>query len=396
MPTIADIMGCFESLGDNCELGIAQRFVGLEPLGLFRLSFCKLPSLLRALANDFADIDGPEPLELLIEPDREYLGRVRGYDFKYHTEKFVGQVAPEALLAQQVTVVRFLARKLRDDMSAAEKIFVRKGQDSQNLEDIEALYAALRRRGPITLLWMVREDREHRTGTVEVLRDGLLKAYIDRFASTGAVHTLSAAWYDVCRNAYALWRGACVPGSVIAHTGAAVASNLVRRSATFEGFGWRAAAVAACTPDTTVPPLCPDVRVLRHRLRETTGPVNQNVHFHYVPEGLLSEELYVGSIHVWLPRQLPFTVVAAVFEGFATVRMHEAELAKRGQWQRVWVAARIPAGACVANLALKLLAPKGSWIASTAWQLERGSMPSRYVPSDARPLATSPLTSAAG
>ena len=387
MPTITEILNSFESLGDNCELGIAQRFVGLEPLGLFRLNFATLPALLRALDSDFADMDAPEHLELLVEPDREYCVHVRTYGFKYHTEQFVGQVTPEALLAQQVIATRFLIRKLREDIAAAEKIFVRKGDDSQRQQDIEALHRALRRRGPATLLWVVREDRDHRTGTVEVLNDGLLKGYIDRFASTGDVHSLSGAWYDLCRNAYAAWRADCLPGTVISPGGRRAISNLVLRSDTFAGPGWRAAAVAASGISGDVPPLHPGSQVCVHQLREANGPANLNVHYHYVPQGLIGRELYVGSIHVWLPEDFAGTVVAAMFEGFATVRSQPADPARRGQWQRIWVAARIPDGQAAANLALTLIGPQGCRIYTTAWQLERGGTPGPYVSGTARSLA---------
>ena len=33
---IPRLLGFFEGLGDNCDLGVVQRAVGIEPFGLFR------------------------------------------------------------------------------------------------------------------------------------------------------------------------------------------------------------------------------------------------------------------------------------------------------------------------------------------------------------------------
>jgi hypothetical protein len=379
MPTAAEILGGFESLGDNCELGIAQRFAGIEPLGLFRLNFATLPALLRALDSDFAGIDGPGDLELMVEPDREYRVRVRGYDFMYHTERYVGQVAPDVLLAQQVVAVRFLVRKLRADLAAAEKIFVRKGEDSRREPDIEALHRALRRHGPATLLWVVPEDRERRRGTVEVLRDGLLRGFIDRFAPLDDVHSLSAAWYEVCRNARALWLGGCLPGSVLARDAAAVA-NLLPGSDSFAGPGWRAGVAATGTQSGEVPRLRPDAEVLAHTLHWDTSRDYQDVHFHYVPAGLIAGDIYTGSIHVWLPEGFAGTEVGVAFGGLAPIDARPADPRARGGWQRVSVAARISDAQASADLALRLRGPAGCRIFSTCWQLERGGIPGRYAP----------------
>ena len=45
----------FESIGDNCELGLVQRRAGAEPLGLLRFAGAPLRSFLRALAADLLD-----------------------------------------------------------------------------------------------------------------------------------------------------------------------------------------------------------------------------------------------------------------------------------------------------------------------------------------------------
>src|SRR6185312_11010618 len=49
----ADLVMRFESLGDNCELGLVQRRCGKEPLGLLRFANIMLPSLLRGVSTGF-------------------------------------------------------------------------------------------------------------------------------------------------------------------------------------------------------------------------------------------------------------------------------------------------------------------------------------------------------
>jgi hypothetical protein len=53
------------------------------------------------------------------------------------------------------------------------------------------------------------QDAKHPAGTVEMISDGLIKGYIDRFAPGENAHDLSIdCWIELCRNALALVRGA--------------------------------------------------------------------------------------------------------------------------------------------------------------------------------------------
>ena len=60
--TDKEILGHFESLGDNCEFGLVQRAAGVEQLGFFRFNFAEMPGLLKALDSAFADMDQPGSL----------------------------------------------------------------------------------------------------------------------------------------------------------------------------------------------------------------------------------------------------------------------------------------------------------------------------------------------
>ena len=57
------------------------------------------------------------------------------------------------------------------------------------------LYGALRAIGPATLLWVVLADSDHASGTVEVVKEGLLKGYMDHFAPLECANSFSTtAW----------------------------------------------------------------------------------------------------------------------------------------------------------------------------------------------------------
>src|SRR5689334_23292329 len=113
----------FESLGDNCELGLVQRRVGVEPLGLLRFAGAPLPHLLRALAARFEGI--ADPGQIRVQPENgEYMIKLAKYDFVYHADVKVGEADPEALQRQQIRTVGFLARKLVADLENSSKIMV--------------------------------------------------------------------------------------------------------------------------------------------------------------------------------------------------------------------------------------------------------------------------------
>ena len=91
----------FESIGDNCELGLVQRQAGAEPLGLLRFAGTPLRNLVRALHARFANIADPAHVRLNAE-NGEYMVKLTKYDFTYHAHVKVGEMEPTALHLQQV------------------------------------------------------------------------------------------------------------------------------------------------------------------------------------------------------------------------------------------------------------------------------------------------------
>jgi capsular polysaccharide biosynthesis protein len=213
-----ELMMEFESLGDNCEFGLVQRDAGAEPLGLFRFAGINAPvdvrleKLVAALDGELVGLGSPENVSVELagaEGRREFMAIESAYNLLYHTFLKEDEIEPEVLRKRESVRLQFLKRKLLEDLMNGEKIWVWKSNLNITLDRIERLVAALRRRGPNTLLWVVEADRDHAAGSVERVADGLLKGYVDKLAPYEAATDISAqGWLEVCQAAYNLLRPA--------------------------------------------------------------------------------------------------------------------------------------------------------------------------------------------
>jgi hypothetical protein len=196
----------FESLGQNCEFGLVQRQCGAEPLGLLRFSSTPLPKLLDALDARFVGMGEAESVGVELSSNgREYMISDRRFGFLYHAFVDAGAMSDEALHEREVRRVPFLARKLVEDLEAAEKIFVFKGMGAMDEEEVYPLALALRRYGKNTLLFVNLADGARRGGSVEARAPGFLVGYLDRFApGEDAADLELSQWVHVCRAAYRL------------------------------------------------------------------------------------------------------------------------------------------------------------------------------------------------
>jgi len=193
----------FESLGENCEFGLVQRRCGAEPLGLLRFASAPLPKLLAALRARFQGMGAPNNIVVELSSNgREYMVQDRAFGFNYHAWVALGEQTPQEIHAREVRRVPFLIRKLIEDLTAGEKIFVYHGMEPLTLAAARNLAAALRGYGPGTLLWVERADADHQAGSVERIEAGLLKGHIDRFAPGENAHDFSVeSWTQLCQAA---------------------------------------------------------------------------------------------------------------------------------------------------------------------------------------------------
>jgi hypothetical protein len=223
---LKDMLLAFESLGDNCEFGLVQRAGGAEPLGLLRFAAIyqpfeqKLERLVTALNRDFEGLGEPGTISFSLFGDpgkQEYFIDESVYSLRYHSGVFEGTVSESELERREVRRLAFLRRKLVEDLSTGEKIWVWKCSATTSVEQIAPLMNVLRRLGPNVLLWVVEATPQHEAGSVERLGPDLLRGYIERFAPyEDATNIAPDTWFGVCRSAYQIVRGdiARVTGNV--------------------------------------------------------------------------------------------------------------------------------------------------------------------------------------
>jgi hypothetical protein len=208
-----EIMARFQSLGDNCEFGLLQRWARVETLDLLRFAsfYGQLDNSLRltinAISDGFSGLGDPASVICELQgnaPPRQYMVKETRWRLLYHTDCDEHEIAPDVLHRQQVRVLQFKRRKLLEDLQEAHRVFVWKSNFPTSEPAVRGLVACLRRHGPNLLLWVVVADQDHSPGLVEYLGDGLLKGYVARFAPYGAADDIDVMpWYAMCRNAAA-------------------------------------------------------------------------------------------------------------------------------------------------------------------------------------------------
>ena len=208
--SLPELAASFESIGDNCEFGLVQRKCDTEPLGLLRFSGSLSHDVVRGIEQEFEGIGDPADITPKLEGNggrREFMIHERKYGLVYHTFVYEGDRTIDLMRQQESTRLKFLRRKFIEELDAGEKIFVFKRGTPVPESEILPLFMALNRRRSNTLLWVVPEEPDRPCGTVEVLMNGLLKGYIDRFAPADNAHDFSFdAWVRICVHSFLLNR----------------------------------------------------------------------------------------------------------------------------------------------------------------------------------------------
>jgi hypothetical protein len=194
----------FESLGDSCELGLVQRSVGAEPLGMFRFAGAPLRHLIRAMEARFEGI--ADPTQIRVQPENgEYMIKLTKYDFIYHAHVRIGEADPAMLHEQQTRTVRFLIDKLVADLGSAEKLMVFRQNEELSANDLLDFRSALSGYGPATLLWVQATRPGHPPGTVTLLDDRLMIGYVTRLARRDNAPDFDLrSWLTMLRTAHAI------------------------------------------------------------------------------------------------------------------------------------------------------------------------------------------------
>ena len=149
--TCRQLMLRFESIGDNCELGLVQRRFAAEPLGLLRWNTVSYEKLVAALAQGFEGMGEAANTEMAVAPNGEYFMRDRRWSLGMHTFLFAGQTDSDALYTKMCRRITYLRDKLVADLKMAEKIFVYRSPGIDE-ERLDALHRLLSGFGPVTLM----------------------------------------------------------------------------------------------------------------------------------------------------------------------------------------------------------------------------------------------------
>ena len=101
-----------------------------------------------------------------------------------------------------------LARKLRDELTGGEKLFVyRPATPGSGPAESPRLLEAMHRFGRPVLLWIEVTEDPRAVGTAEWTSAGLMTGYLDRFAPIEAAESAPFdAWVAVLGAAVGLWR----------------------------------------------------------------------------------------------------------------------------------------------------------------------------------------------
>lgn len=200
--TDRDLMMQFCSLGVNCEVGVAQRRAGAEPLDLFRWASIHMPRLLDMLGSRFDGIGNPDDIEIRGEANKAMVWHKR-YRFLWHA--FATVETAEEIHAREVKRMPFLANKLINDISEGNRIFVVKPGPQGALTEADgiACLEALDAYGGNPTLLVVNDGADD--VTLGEWAPRLLWGRIPLFAHPADVHgkTVGADWLRLCRMAIA-------------------------------------------------------------------------------------------------------------------------------------------------------------------------------------------------
>jgi hypothetical protein len=230
---VPDILRHFDSLGDNCAFGIAQRKAGCDVLGLLRFANAPLPALMRGIEDGFraADDKGRIALNWVPSDPGEFVLGIDEYGIHWHTDVFDASVDAASLFARQAVRLGYLRRKFYEGLAAGRKIMTVSRADPrkhpiplpqadelpyweekpENLRwaELLPLFLGLNERGRNTLLFLTHCERGRRPGTVELLAPGVMRGYTDSFVISADSNVRDhASWMRIAANAWLLEHGA--------------------------------------------------------------------------------------------------------------------------------------------------------------------------------------------
>ncbi len=360
------LMECFEGLGDGCEFGNAQRFCGIEPLGLLRFASVPYQSLMTMLESRFSGLPSDQgSLRLLPNGrDREWWIGIDQCGMYYHTGRRIGEIREETLKDYEIAKIKFLKRKMLEELEAPEVIFVRR-DPGRSLEEIRHAHRRLNQYGPQSLLWICRAPRPDMVGAIELLDAGLVRGFIGDTAPDAAPAPAAlAVWLTLLEKTLKILK----PPVAGAFEKMPQPPSLALMTPV-----WRQSDIAAMRPSSEVPALPVDRQIAKHTLAaDTDWGRGEAVCFGV--SGLVPDSLYTVSAWVWLPAGFAGSV-SLVFPGTPAIKDWPADAAKTGCWQRIVTTMRLPDGLDHHFPSLVVVGGKGIFLYSTGWRFDHGACP---------------------
>ena len=357
------LLQMFESLGENCDLGVVQRAVGLEPFGLFRFAACDAPCLAALLRARFHPLCEPEDLWLdEVGPRREFWVKSRHFSFESHTNRYAEHDDAAVVRAGEIEKFRYLKVHLLRELARGTKLFVFKGKS--DLATMRDVAAQLRTYGPNSLLWVAVSDDEHPVASVKRDSDALLLGFVSSFGTYDEDPILPVEeWVTVCAKAYRLWRNEEPPKVRV--------ENLISQAVRAQSCRWLSDTHAS-TRRLKEPSAIGGV-VFEHRLRS-----DEPAYVYRVQLPIPSGGNYAFSAWVKVPEEFNAWQVCLRLAGFSSTTTWMADPKTHTRWQRVWVCASLPNHARTIVCDLVAAGTAGGVFHSADWCLERGARPSGY------------------
>jgi len=198
----ASLLGRFEMLAGNCDLGLAMRDLGVERLSLLRFAAATSEVAIRGLESDFQGLGENLSAEIANNLIKEWMVR-DSFGLRFHTDQSSTVMSEAEILRRQRIHIQFLRRKFLEDFESGEKIFVYADHlRPRTYESALALFLSLNRHGPRRMLWVCPNFGEVTPGRVDEIVPGFARGSFNPLdGPLLAGHIAMTGWVNVLLNA---------------------------------------------------------------------------------------------------------------------------------------------------------------------------------------------------
>lgn len=200
-----DLMTRFCSLGSNCEFGQAQRAFKAEPIDLFRWSGISYQALTKQLRSQCSGLGDISNIEVHQKPGGKFMGWNPALHMEWHVDGG-GDIPPEEMRKRESRRLKFLARKLMEEIAEASRIFVIKPYAwiPMSIDDAKYLAEIMTSYGGKPVLMVVHDGAT--SPCADRISDQIIHGHVVSFADGKDVPrtTRSADWLNLCRQAIGL------------------------------------------------------------------------------------------------------------------------------------------------------------------------------------------------